>query len=76
MKKVNKSKNYHLLYYVVDSTPKFKKFTTKESMGKFIDKFNKDHPDYLSMDSGDWIDFAITDVQGEIHFFTDGLEVE
>ena len=73
---MKKAKKYHLLSYVLNSEPKLKKFTSKLEMGRFIDKFLKDHPDYMATESGDWIDFCISDISGEVHFFTDGLEVE
>lgn len=76
MKKTNKSQKYNLLVYVLDSSTKIKKFSTTKAMGSFIDKFLKKYPDYTSVESGNWIDYAITDISGEVHFFTDGLEVE
>lgn len=74
--KIKPAKTYNLLVYVLDSTNKIKRFDSTEKMGKFIDSFLKKYPDYMSNDSGNWIDYAITDVGGEVHFFTDGLEVE
>lgn len=78
MKKTSKTKNsseYQLLMYVEDSIPKLKKFSTMEEAGKFVDKFQKKYPDYMSTESGHWIDFVVTGVTGDIHFFTDGIEV-
>ncbi len=74
-KKIKNSEAYHILMYMEDSSPKIKKFKTTDELGKFVDKFNKKHPDYASPDSGYWIDLAVTGVTGEIHFFTDGIEV-
>ena len=73
--KANKE-TYHLLVYVLDSEPKIKKFKSKLALGKFVDKFVKDYPDYLGAESGNWVDYAVTDVIGEVTFFTDGLKVE
>lgn len=67
---------YCLLVYVLNSMPKIKKFDSKEKVKKFIDKFQKDHPEHMSMDSGDWIDYMVTGVKGEVFFFTDGMKVE
>ena len=70
------TKSYHLLMYVEDSMPKIKKFSTTKAMGTFIDKFLKKYPGYASIESGHWIDYSVTNVSGEVHFFTDSLEVE
>jgi len=75
-KKIEKQELYHLLMYVEDSSPKLKRFDTTKEMGKFMDDFNKLHPDYASIESGYWLDYAITGVNGDVHFFTDGLELE
>lgn len=75
MKKLKKNEVYHVLMYVEDTERKIKKFKTTEELGKFIDTFNKKHPEYASIDSGYWTDFAITGVTGDMHFFTDGIEV-
>ena len=73
---MKKSKTYQLLMYVADGTPTFKKFETTKEMGKFMDDFNKQHPDYASGDSGWWLDYAVTEVSGDIHLFTNGIEIE
>lgn len=70
-----KKDSYNLLFYVVNSTPTMKKFDTMEEMGEFVEKFQKKYPDHMSIDSGHWIDYVISDVRGEIHFFTDGIKV-
>jgi hypothetical protein len=75
-KKTEKQEPYHLLMYVEDSSPKLKRFKTTDELGRFVDDFNKRYPDYASIDSGYWIDFAVTYVLGDVHFFTDGLEIE
>lgn len=62
--------------YVVDSNPKIKKFGSTKELGKFMDDFWKKYPDHLAADSGNWIDYCVTEVSGDVHFFTDGLEVE
>lgn len=67
---------YHLLMYCVDCSPMIKKFSTTEKMSKFIDDFQKQFPDYMSIDSGNWIDYCVLGVTGEVHFFTDGLKVK
>jgi hypothetical protein len=69
-------KAYSLLMYVEDSNPKIKRFDTQEELGKFADKFIKDHPGYASMEADSWLDYAVTNIVGSVHFFTDGLEVE
>lgn len=66
---------YHILMYVENCTPKIKKFKTTDELGKFVDAFNKQYPDYASVDSGYWVDFCVTGIAGDIHFFTDGIEV-
>jgi len=77
MKKKSKSnKKYHILTYTLNSTPKMKRFDSTKEMGDFIDKFNKKHPDYAAIESGDWIDFAVTGITGDVHFFCDGIELE
>lgn len=70
------SKPYHILMYVLDSTPKLKRFETIQEMGRFIDKFNKKYPESEASNSGNWTDLAITYIKGEVHFFTDGMELE
>lgn len=75
-KKNKKTKEYNLLMYSLDSAPKIKKFDSVKELSDFIQEFNKDHPDHLSIESGDWIDYCVLGVTGPVHFFTDGLEVE
>jgi hypothetical protein len=81
MKKVSKKtkkkakEKYHLLMYCEDSAPMIKKFDTTEKLSKFIQDFQKRYPDHMSLDSGYWIDYAVTEVEGEVHFFTDGITV-
>ena len=74
MKKKNKP--YHLLVYVANCETKVKRFETTEAMGKFIDKFNKKYPESEASESGYWTDYSITDISGEVYFFTDGMKVE
>ena len=71
-----KGEPYRLLMYVLDASPKVKRFDSTLEMGKFVDDFYKEHPDYLSLHSDNWIDFSVTGVTGEVFFFTDGLEIE
>lgn len=76
-KKVSKNaKEYNILVYVEDCSIKIKKFDTAKEMGKFIDKFNKENPDYANPSSDNWIDYCVTGITGDIHFFTDGITVE
>ena len=74
--KPTKSKEYHLLAYVLDSEPKLKRFDSKEQLGAFIDQFLIIYPDYASIDSGCWVDYAITNITGEVHFFTTEMKVD
>lgn len=74
--KKKKAEVYHLLMYVVNSNPKIKRFDSVEKMAKFVEAFQKKHPDHLASESGDWIDYCITKVSGDVHFFTDGIEVQ
>ena len=67
---------YQLLFYILGSSPKIKKFKTKQEMSDFIDDFNKKYPNWMSLDSDNWIDYVVTDVHGKVHFYTDGLKVE
>ena len=69
-------KPYNTLFYVENSTPILQKFDTMEEMGKFVAKFQKKYPDHMSIDSGNWIDYVISDVRGDVHFFTDGIVVK
>lgn len=78
-KKSTKSKvtvPYSLLVYVVDSVLTMKKFKNMEQMGKFVEKFHKKHPNHLDSCSGHWIDFIVENVQGPVHFFTDGIDLK
>ena len=75
-KTTKKNKTYNALVYVEDASTKVRTFSTKEAMGKFMDTFLKEHPDYADKYSDDWLDFAITDISGDITFFTDGMKVE
>jgi hypothetical protein len=74
--KAKSNKPYHLLVYIEKCSTKMKKFDTKEEMGRFVDDFNKKHPDYADQYSDYWVDYAITDVSGDIHFFTDSMRVK
>lgn len=74
--KKNSNSPYNLLVYVEYASAKIKRFETTEEMGAFVDNFYKEHPDYADYGSDFWIDYAITDVSGDVHFFTDGLAVE
>ena len=80
MKKIkkndNKNEEYSLLHYVEGCSPKLKRFSSSKEMGKFVDEFYKKYPDYMEEYSDNWVDFAITGIKGEVHFFTDGLAVE
>jgi acyl-CoA hydrolase len=76
MKKKKVSKPYNLLMYTVDASPKIRKFKTEKAMGEFIDEFYRQHPDHADQYSDNWIDYAVTEVTGEVHFFTDGLKVQ
>lgn len=69
-------KSFHFLMYVEDSSPKIKRFNTKDQMHKFVNEFQSKYPDHMTLDSGYWIDFCVFDVHGDIHFFTDGIEVK
>lgn len=71
-----KTKEYNLLVYVDDSILKMKKFYSFEEMGKFVAKFQKKYPDHLASDSGYYIDYCITKIRGDIHFFTDGIDLK
>jgi hypothetical protein len=71
-----KFKEYNLLVYVDDSELKMKKFDSFEEMGKFVEKFQKKYPDHLASDSGYWIDYCITKIHGDVHFFTDGISLK
>jgi hypothetical protein len=75
-KSAKKTDSFNLLVYVEKCSPKMKKFESEREMGEFIDNFYKTYPDYMSSDSDYWIDFAVTGVTGEVHFFTDGVELE
>lgn len=72
----NKIKPYHLLVYVEDSNLKIKKFKTTRSMGEFMDKFLKNHPDYASNSGDSWLEFSVTNVTGGVDFFTTGIELK
>lgn len=74
--KTKKNESYNLLYYVSNSTPHMKKFETVYEMNKFIKRFQKKYPDDMSRNSGSWIDHAVHNVRGEIHFFSDGTVLE
>ena len=75
-KKSSKTEVYHILMYVLDSTPKLKKFSSMELMHKFVNKFQKKYPDQEAVNSGYWIDFVISGVTGDVTFFTDGISLE
>lgn len=75
-KKTEKQEPYHLLMYVEDSNPKIKRFKTTDELGRFIDDFNKKWPDQEAMDSGYWMDYCISNITGDIHLLSTGIEVE
>lgn len=66
---------YHLLMYVLNSSPKLKRFYAMEEMEIFINKFHKKYPEVEAASSGYWIDFIVTNISGDVHFFTDGISV-
>lgn len=67
---------YNLLMYVEDSEPKIKRFNSNKEASNFVDRFQKKYPDYMSSDSGNWIDYMVSGVTGDVFFFTDGITVE
>ena len=67
---------HHILKYTENCSPKLKRFESTKEMGKFMDSFNKEHPDSEAEDTGYWLDFAIVGVIGQVHFFTEGLALE
>src|ERR1035437_10124055 len=69
-------KEYNLLMYVEDSSPKIKKFVSMKDMEKFVSDFEKKYPDPDGPRDGNWIDYCVTDVSGKITFFTDGISLE
>jgi hypothetical protein len=69
-------KVYHLLVYVEKCETKVKKFKTLQDLGVFIDSFLKRHPDYADTYSDYWLDYSITNVSGEVNFFTDNMRVQ
>lgn len=78
MKKSQKAKKgevYQILVYMEEGETKLKRFRTTDELGKFIDAFNKVHPESQAGETGYWTDFAITGITGDVHFFTDGMEV-
>lgn len=60
-------KSYSLLYYVEASSPKLKKFPTKDTATKFINTFKKKHKDKDDY----WLDFLVVNIKGEIDCFDD-----
>jgi hypothetical protein len=76
IKKSKRGEEYQLLVYIVKCETRIKKFATEKEMGQFIDGFLKEHPEYQEEYSENWIDFALTGVTGDVHFFTDGVAVE
>ena len=76
MKKTKKIKPYHLLVYSEDGAMKMRRFASEKELGEFVDIFFKLHPDYADEDSDNWIDFAITNVIGDVVSFTDWTEKE
>lgn len=77
--KKNKESNkgsYHLLMFVQKSEPCIKRFYSAKKLGEYVDKFLKKYPDYASVGADNWIDYCIMDINGPIHFFTDGLKVK
>jgi hypothetical protein len=54
---------YHMVFYVDNSTPRFKKFKTIKSMNQFIMNFKHDPG------NGYWIDYSITNITGEFKHF-------
>ena len=71
-----KKSNYILLMYVLDSSPKIKKFESMDKAQKFVERFQKKYPDHMAVNSGNWIDYLVTGISGQVHFFTDGIKVE
>lgn len=75
MKKKKAVAPYHILVYIEKCEQRIKKFKTEKEMGKFIDNYYKLHPEYADKYSDYWVDFAVTNISGDVHFFTDSLKV-
>ena len=73
-KTVKKKKSYNLLMYVVDCSPRIKKFGSLKEMQTFIDDFNKKYPEEHYGDN--WIDYVVTNVHGSVRMITSGISVE
>ena len=59
--------SYHIVYYVVNSTPGMQKFHCLEDMETFFKEFKSQFPNNVDS-SGTYLDFCITNIYGEIKF--------
>lgn len=66
MKKATK-KSYHVVYYVIDSIRAMRKFNSIEEMETFFKEFEERYPKE-DKNSGNFLDFSITNISGEIKF--------
>jgi hypothetical protein len=64
-------KKFHLVYYVADSTAYLKKFKTIKALNEFVLEFQSQHLDPMD---GYWIDFAVTNVTGDILHYEENIE--
>jgi hypothetical protein len=63
-----KTKVFHLVYYVDNCSPKAKLFKIKKSATDFIKNFQKKYP---NPDDGYWVDFLVSEIHGKIEYFDD-----
>lgn len=57
-------RSFHLVLYVENCECKTKKFFSQEKLDRFVHKFQTENPDVQARDTGSWINYVITDVQG------------
>jgi hypothetical protein len=78
-KKVNKSKSsksskFYLLDYVEGCTSKVKKFKTLKALNEFVLDFQAQYPNTREGDN--WINYAVTNIAGEVIPYDNSVTVE
>jgi hypothetical protein len=69
----SKASTYHLLVYVEGCCTKLKKFRTIKSLNDFVLEFQSEH--FANTDDN-WIDYAVTHIDGEILIYDETVAVE
>lgn len=63
-------KKFHILYLIEGCSPKLRKFKTIKALKAFVEGFEKKHKGHDDY----WIDYAVTNVTGEILIYDESVD--